>query len=150
MKKSVVLLTVVGMLLACSTGVFAANLTSGLWAFQINGVPNVNLPQNKAHVNGYGWMTFKTARGRGWDVSVQLLSGAPRFTYIVRSNGIERGMFTTDKKGNGGYTFHVADASIPVLGDSINIWAAFIHYPPPNQDKVDMTYLLWCATNPIQ
>ena len=147
MKKTMMQLAVTVMVLACATAVFAANLTSGLWAFQINGVPNANLQQNIAHVNGHGWMTFKTARGGGWDVSVQLLSGAPRFTYIVRSNGIPRGIFTTDKKGNGVFTFHVKDASIPVLGDSINIWAAFNHF---SDGSVDMTYLLWCATNPIQ
>jgi len=147
-----VVLAVMGMVLACSQAVLAATLTSGLWAFQINGVPNVALSANIAHANGHGYVTFKTARRGGWDVSVQLLNGARSFTYIVRSNGIERGKFTTDKKGNGGLTFNAADASVPVLGDSINIWTEFTHNPPPpdGDGLVDMTHLLWCATNPIK
>jgi len=146
MKKMMMQLIVTGLVLACATAVFAASQTSVLWAFQVEGVPNVDRPENAAHANGRGWVTFKSTRGGGTDVTVQLWDAAPKYTYIVRANGVEYGRFTTAKNGNGAFTFRVANVS--VLGDSVNIWARFEHVPPTG--PLDMTGLMWCATTPAQ
>jgi hypothetical protein len=154
MKKAMTLLAFTVAALACCGPVSAAgsSLSSALWRYQIDAStpPNALVVQNGIHANGYGRVTFTSVRGGGVDITVQLSNGAPNFAYILRAGGIERGRFMTNKKGNATFTFHVADASVSVLGDSINIWAYFVHFPPPNADLVDMTGLLWCATNPIQ
>jgi len=154
MKNAMALLAVTGLFLACwePVSTAAASQSSALWRYQIDSStpPNALVVQGGIHANGYGRVTFTSVRGGGVDITVQLWNGAPHYTYIVRAAGIERGRFTTSKKGNGAFTFHVADASVSVLGDSINIWAYFVHLPPPNANLVDMTGLLWCATNPIQ
>lgn len=41
-------------------------------------------------------------------VQIQVRNAAPNFTYWVRSNGEDRGSFTTNKKGNGHFHLNLA------------------------------------------
>jgi hypothetical protein len=129
MKKTMMQLAVTGMVLACATAVFAATQTRVFMVFDgytnpITGniTPPTDLSQVERgiHANLYGYVTFKTSRGGGVDITVQVRSAAKSYEYVVKSNRIEPWRFKTNNKGVGSLTIHVADPS--ALGSNINLW----------------------------
>ena len=144
MNKTMLRLAVTGLVLACATAVLAATQTRVFMVFDgytdpITGAytPPTDLSQVEQgiHANLYGTVTFKTSRGGGVDLTVQVRSAAKSYTYVVKSNHIELGRFTTDKKGAGGLQIPVADPS--TLGSTINLWTT------------DLTVHLFYAGNPL-
>jgi len=116
MKKAMILVAVTGVVLACSGAVFAsAEKTVFLRE------PWTSTVENGIHANANGFVIVQTTKGGGAEVSVQLRKGAPRYEYVVKSNGMVLGTFRTDAKGNGGLQLYVAEPST-TLGRWINIW----------------------------
>jgi len=128
MKKTMMQLAVTVMVLACATAVFAATQTQVFKVFDgytdPDGTytPPTDLSQVEGgiHANLYGYVTFKTSRGGGVDITVQVRSAAKSYAYVVNSNHIELGSLNTDKKGVGSLQFHVANPSD--LGGNINLF----------------------------
>jgi len=119
MKKALIVLAVMGMVLACSTNVFGATKTSVFWATK-----SLSTADDGIHANAWGYVTFKTSRRGGVDVTVQLWSAAKSYAYVVQSKSQYIGTLTTNKKGNGQLGFHVTDPSDPndILGEVVGIW----------------------------
>jgi len=142
MKKTMMQLAVTGLVLACATAVFAASQTSVLLVMDTNGdgVPmDLTLIENGIHANGHGYVTFNATRGGGCDVTVQLWDAAKSYTYLVfYKQGAVKPPFTTNKKGNGGITFHVNQVSEFAPSGWIVIFSANPDVPP-----------LWCARNKL-
>jgi hypothetical protein len=128
MKKTMMQLAVTVMVLACATAVFAATQTRVFMVFDGYTAPDgtytpptdLSQVERGIHANLYGYVTFKTSRGGGVDITVQVRSAATSYAYVVNSNHIELGIFKTDKKGVGSLQFHVADPS--ALGGNINLF----------------------------
>jgi hypothetical protein len=129
MNKTMMRLAVTGLVLACATVVLAATQTRVFMVFDgytdpITGTytppTDLSLVEEGIHANLYGSVTFKTSRGGGVDITVQVRSAAKSYEYVVKSNHIELGRFTPDKKGVGSLQIHVADPS--ALGNTINLW----------------------------
>ena len=116
MTKAVILLAVTGVVLACSGAVLA-----GAEKIAFLQEPWTSTVEGGIHANAHGWVIVKTAKGGGADVTVQLQQAAPRYTYVVKSNGKVLGTFKTDAKGNGGLQLYVPDPGA-TLGRWINIW----------------------------
>ena len=147
MKKSMMVLAVMGMFLACAQAVFAASQTRVFQVFDgctiddgcNPAVPGTDLSVEEGgiHANGWGYATFKTTtKGGGVDVTVQLWGAAKLYTYSVQYGpGQPRYVFTTNNKGNGAVQFHLTNTS--AMGPWINIYSAktAVH--------------LWCAQNPL-
>lgn len=136
MKKFLIILAVIGVVLACSTAVFAASQKSWFMAYNI---PPLATVDHGIHANAHGWVTFKTARAGGWDVRVQLLNAAKSCTYSVQAHGpgSTRATLTTDKMGNGGLQFHVTNPTS--LAECIDIYV----------DSWGVDVHLWFAYNPF-
>ncbi len=111
MKKFSIGLFVIGMFLACSTPVFAATETT---VFQPE--PWAAIVQGGIHATAQGYVTVQNTV-----VTVQLWHAAPRYEYVVKSNGKVLGTFTTDKIGYGILKLKVS-APAKTLGRWINIW----------------------------
>ena len=128
MKKTMMRLAVTGILLACATAVFAATQTKVFMVFDGYTAPDgtytpptdLSAVERGIHANLYGYVTYKTSRGGGVDITVQVWSAAKSYEYVVKSNYLELGRFKTTKKGVGSLQFHVADPS--ALGANINLW----------------------------
>jgi hypothetical protein len=129
--QGLLLLAVLGAFLACSTAAFAASQTSVVLPYDgPNAVP-LSVADGGIHENARGYVTFKTARGGGWDVTVQLSDAAVRFPYFIKSNHILLATLTTNKKGNGQVQFHVTATEANDLSENISIFSslppAFLH-----------------------
>ncbi len=115
MKQSIALLAVMGTLLACSEAVFAAAVKTAYMP-----EPWTSTVEGGIHASAFGFVTVSPVKGGGVNVTVQLQKAAPRYTYVVKSNGQVLGKFTTNAKGTGGLQVFVADPS--TLGRWVNIW----------------------------
>jgi hypothetical protein len=128
MKRPLIILALIGVVLACSTAVFAASQKSWFMAYSIPALATVD---HGIHANAQGWVTFNTVRAGGWDVTVQLLNAAKFCTYSVQAHGpgSTRATLTTDQKGNGRLQFHVTNPT--ALAECINIyvdsWGVDVH-----------------------
>jgi len=157
MKKTMMRLAVTGLVLACATAVFAATMTSVFVPFDYLPFPDNETPldltteEGGIHANAHGYVTFKTSRSGGVDVTVQLWDAAKSYTYSVQAYGAggSRHEFTTNKRGYGGLQFHVKDAR--TLGQWINIYSAHTQYYPQGWPEVaatpGVTVHLWYAYN---
>jgi hypothetical protein len=146
MKKTMIVLAVMGMVLACSQAVFAQ--TSKLWVFDGLMGPDGNWIrpptdivnfQGGIHANGHGYVTFQATK-KGVVVTVVLQQAAQKYTYSVQHGPLQdRNYLTTDKKGNGSVQFTVDVAHGGIMGGSI-----IIHEQPTS---VSTDTPLWYAYN---
>lgn len=155
MKKTMMQLAVTGLVLACATAVLAATMTSVFVPFDHLPRPDNEIPldltteEGGIHAKAHGYVTFKTSRRGGVDVTVQLWDAARSYTYSVQAYGAggSRHEFTTNKRGYGGLQFHVQDAR--TLGQWINVYSAHTQYIPRNgvPPTPGVTVHLWYAHN---
>jgi hypothetical protein len=104
MKKRLLLLAAMGVVLACSTSVFAASVTSRLQAGDCVFVGEAD--GYGVHAYAYGYVTIQTAK-KGYDVTIQIWNAAPSYTYYAVSGTQFFGYLTTNAKGRGSLTVHV-------------------------------------------
>jgi hypothetical protein len=139
MKKTLIALAVVGMVLACAHAVFAATQTCVLLD-----AGYLSTAQGGIHKHAYGYVEVTSVPGGGADVTVLVCHGAKSYTYVVKSDHVVRGTFTTDERGNGMLQFSFApSADDPDLGPWINIWETDGGLSPTG--VYEPTHLLLCA-----
>jgi hypothetical protein len=142
MKKTLIALVVIGMVLACSTTVYAGSYTSVFWPADDGSLVTAD---GGIHKNAHGYVTFRTSR-YGCDVTVYLSDAAKSYPYVVKSGGKDIGTLTTNKKGNGQFTFRVTDPSDPdILGEVVAIWTKWVQV----SDTVWVHTQLLYAYNPF-
>jgi len=145
MKKTMMQLAVTGMVLACATAVFAASKLPGSTTQLEECNNSLSWYEGGIHAKATGNVTIQTTRDGGADVTVQLRSGAKWYKYVVRSHGQVLGTFTTNARGNGGGTFHVAMVSD--LSQWVAVWETNLKYLPDG--TWDVLGQLLCAWNPF-
>jgi hypothetical protein len=101
MKKTMIQLAIAGAVLGCVTSVFAGPITSPLQAGDC-----LHEVDGGIHAKAHGSVVLKATRV-GYDVTYQLSSAAPRYSYCAVISGQPVGYLTTDKKGGGSLTVSV-------------------------------------------
>jgi hypothetical protein len=104
MKKTMMQVAITGLVLACTTTVRAGSITSQLQAGDC-----LHEVDGGIHAKAHGSVVLKATRV-GYDVTYQLSSAAPRYSYCAVISGQPVGYLTTDKKGGGSLTVHESSA----------------------------------------
>ncbi|MHC1769648.1 MAG: hypothetical protein AB9869_36100 [Verrucomicrobiia bacterium] len=134
MKTGALLSAAISLLLASSTPALAGTQTTVFWVFDgcdscgLDGAAvlatDLEVTDGGIHANAHGYVTFKTARRGGWDVTVKLFDAAPGFKYLIKSNHILLGEMTANTKGLGTFQFHVTAQLADQLGPNINLFSS--------------------------
>ena len=147
MKMTMMQWAVTSLVLACATVVFAAGKLPSSTTQLVDCNNSLSWYEGGIHALAIGNVTIQTTRDGGADVTVQLRSGAKQYQYVVRSNGQVLGTFTTNARGSGGGTFHVA--KVGDLGQWVSVWETVLHYvyDENGTQKWDVNGQLLCAWN---
>jgi len=120
MKKAMVLVAVIGLILVCSVAVYAG-------AEKIVLVPTTIAAtfEDGIHANASGFMVINETPKGATDIviQIQVKDAAPQYEYVVKSGGVVRGTFTTNKIGNGGGHVNLPPDAPALGGTAVNVCA---------------------------
>lgn len=116
MRRTMLLLAMIGMYLAWSDTAFAA-----IEKTYFRPEPWTAIVEGGIHANLTGYVTVQLAKNGSALVTVQIQRAASNYTYVVKSLGKVIGTFRTNAKGTGSMQVTVADPNAN-LGRWINLW----------------------------